>query len=276
MEPMANGDVAALWRRQPLIHDTWTIVRGHVRDGHQGGALATAASIGRNAYIKPKKLMLTPRSAANEKLAADLATDLGVNVPPAVLTNPPPGWDGQNLICASLVMHGFQLHWGAAKHGTRNPPINRDSATATARGAIASDTDWGAALRSIAPAQASRAWVFDAWVGQVDHDHPSNIAWGINPDNEADHALAFFDYEMAFGVGGWAPTAKPPFPVEFLAMLDRDVVNRTVALIEGIAEDHLHETVFRIPESHLAEADKVNIFEQLLTRRVTLRAALEL
>ena len=273
MTSMLNMDIAARWRETVREDDDWVVVRGHARSGHQGGVVALSKRLGRRVYIKPKAPMVT-RAAANEKLAADLGHDLGVNVPPAVLTSPPTeGWGGQELVVASLVMYGFQLHWGAAKHGFRNPPANTDRPDESVRGAILSNTEWGEVLRQISPVPAARAFVFDTWVGQADHDHPSNIAWGVNPDDESDTALMFFDYEMAFGVGMWRDVQAAPFPAELLALLDRDEVERTVQAVESFDEERLTSTVARVPDSHLAPDDKADIIRQLLARRALVRAA---
>jgi hypothetical protein len=275
MQSMPNTEVAARWRQVAFLDEDWSVVPGHARIGHQGGVLAISKSLGRKAYIKPKKPMV-PQAAANEKLAADLAHDLGVNVPPAVLTKPPVmGWDGQDLVCASLVMYGFQLHWGAAKHGTRNPPANNDGPADSARGAILANSPWGRALRAAVPASAARALVFDTWVGQADHDHPSNIAWGINPQDESDNAVTFFDYEMAFGVGMWAPVARAPFPAELLALVDHEQVERAVSDVEQYDEDRLRSIVARIDDRHLRPDQKSDIIGHLLARRALVRAALE-
>lgn len=273
MTSLSNKDIAKRWRETVREDHDWIVVSGHARSGHQGGVVALSKRLGRRVYIKPKKPMVI-RAAANEKLAADLGHDLGVNVPPAVLTTPPAErWDGQGLVVASLVMYGFQLHWGAAKHGVRNPATNTDESGESVRGAILSNTVWGEVLRKIAPVPASRAFVFDTWVGQADHNHPSNIAWGINPDNESDSALMFFDYEMAFGVGTWGPVQAAPFPAELMALLDRDEVERTVRAVEAFDEERLTMTVSRVPDSHLAPDEKADIIRQLLARRALVRGA---
>lgn len=232
--------------------------------------------LGRPAYLKPRRPMV-PEAAALEKLASDLAHDLGVRVPPVVLTNPPTAWSGATEICASLVLYGFQLHWGAASHGTKNKAeaIPDEQAMEHARGAIQARTRWGELILEAAVAAAAPALVFDTWVGQPDHDHPSNIAWGMNLANEADHGLCFFDYEMAFGVGGWAPVAPAPFPRELLAVLKAEDVMRAVTAVESLGAEHISAVVNRIPERFMSAERKRNIVTQLMDRRRRLHAALE-
>jgi hypothetical protein len=171
-------------------------------------------------------------------------------------------------------MFGFQLHWGAARHGVRNPSVNTDVPQTTMRGTILTNTEWGRTLRAKAPVAAARALVFDTWVGQADHDHPSNIAWGINPDDENDNDILFFDYEMAFGVGGWAKVVRPPFPAELLNLIDHNEVALAAACVANYDEDRLRQTVNRIPKDHLPTDQKADIIKQLLARRALVPAAL--
>ena len=94
--------------------------------------------------------------------------------------------------------------------------------------------------------------------------------WGINPEDEADTALMFFDYEMAFGVGGWGSCAPAPFPAELKAILDWSELEAAVEDISTFDTDLLANIVVRIPESHLRSEDKSDIIEHLMARRVQL------
>lgn len=273
-------EIGARWRANPFVEYPWKVDgQGHCRKGHSAGCIAHCDELGRNVYLKPKA-PLTPRAAAHEKIASDLAHDLDVNVPPVVLTNPPPGWDGQFAVCASLVLYPFQLHWGAAKHGVRNAESisDADALQETVRGALHSDSALRDAVLRTAPVDAARAFAFDVWVNQPDHDHPSNIAWGAH--SESNSSLVFFDYEMAFNTApliGHPPAGQAttvPFPVELLQLLDNDVLLDTVSAIETYSAASLRNIVGRIDQRWLGSSDGEGILEVLESRRRSLRSAI--
>lgn len=237
--------------------------------------IVTAAPLGRTAYLKPRR-PLVPEAAALEKIASDLAHDLDVRVPPVILTNPPGGWQGGPEVCASLVLYGFQLHWGAAQHGVqiRAGAAVPEDPTQHARAALLAGSSWGRLIEESARVAAARAFVFDSWVGQPDHNHPSNIAWGLSLTDESDHSLCFFDYEMAFGVGGWTELAPAPFPEELLAHLDPEEAVATISQVEGLPDETIRAVVHRIPGRFMKSKRKEDIIHTLVERRTQLRAAL--
>jgi hypothetical protein len=271
---LSTADIAETWRAAAYLEYDWRAARGHCRDGHGGGAVMMAPPLGRSVYLKPRRA-LVPEAAALEKIASDLAHDLGVRVPPVVLTNHPSGWGGAAGVCASLVMYGFQLHWGAAAHGVRNhQEISVDEpSVAHARAALRAGGLPGDLILAAAREAAAAALVFDTWVGQPDHDHPSNIAWGMSLADETDHGLCFFDYEMALGVGGWPAVGPAPFPRELLDQIDARGLERAIAAVEALPA-HDIGAVVRIPESYLRSERKEDIVTHLIHRRQRLREAL--
>lgn len=268
---MSTTDVAATWRAEAHLPYEWRPTKGHCRVGHGGGLIAICQALGRPAYLKPRKPLL-PEAAALEKVASDLAHDLRVSVPPVVLTDPPEGWVGATEICASLILYGFQLHWGAASHGVQNRPINSmpDDPHEYARAALRSGTSWGKKILEVVPTSAARAYVFDTWVGQPDHNHPSNIAWGIDLQNEDDHGLCYFDYEMAFGVGGWTPLTPAPFPEELLSYMDPEEALKAAEEASIMPSENIRAVVSRVPSRYMPSDRKEDIITNLLERKCLL------
>jgi hypothetical protein len=233
-------------------------------------------TLGRPAYIKPRSPMVA-EAAALEKIASDLAHDLGVDVPPVILTDPPSGWAASSReVCASLVIYNFQLHWGGSQHGVKLPPGSavKDDPNLHARAALLRQTTWGRMVAEAIPVAAARAFVFDAWVDQPDHNHPSNIVWGLDTHDPSRHGLCFFDYEMALGAGGWGPVAPVPFPEELLAGMDRREVAATVARVQGFAPETIHAIVDRVPSRFMNAARKTDVIQHLTARREHLGEAL--
>src|SRR5262249_48007141 len=147
--------------------------------------------------------------AAREKIASDLAHDLGFVVPPVILANraKPPDVRFQNRlgqlavvpgeehVCVSLVMFQRQFSWEELhrKLDGSTPSIKAPAVRALIESA-----------RTTLPAAASHALAFDTWVGQMDH-HPQNnhnIIFGYELSSRGDvttSAYVFLDYALSFG-----------------------------------------------------------------------------
>ena len=132
------------------------------------------------------------------------------------------------------------------------------------------------------PAEAARAFAFDTWVGQSDHgDHPHNIVFGYVPVDPPEYSTwIFLDYSFAFGWGGsWendgALTCEAArFPSAMLNRIDESVLDRSVSDIESFDVDVIADVVDRIPNSHMADVDKVTIRDGLIARRALVRKAI--
>jgi len=138
---------------------------------------------------------------------------------------------------------------------------------------------WKSLFESSLSEAGSRAYVFDAWVAQPDHNHSSNIIWGMDTtsgDGPPDHSLVFLDYEMAFGVApivgakGWGDITQTPFPQELLDRLNRDIMEQTINRIQRLPEEQIIAIVSRLPDKYLKGDDKENIITHLLARRADL------
>ena len=119
---LEEAAIRAEWRRQ--VNPSWSWRRsrnqagtlGRVPQGEGGGFYVHCSEFPkRRAYLKPLATCKPGNErAAREKIASDLAHDLGVNVPPAVLwTRTDLGADEEKHVCLSLVMSAHQAPWGS-------------------------------------------------------------------------------------------------------------------------------------------------------------------
>jgi hypothetical protein len=200
--------------------------------------------------------------AAREKIAADLAHDLGVPVPPVQLTTRS---DGRNVkpVAVSLVMYPRQWAWEQVK----TQPVG--------------ETVHGAALVAIL-AQATPMLAFDTWLAQTDHgDHPHNIVWGYDPASMANAGLIFLDYSFSMGYSGgwkdghWRTVEMAPFPALLLQHLDRSALRDTIQKIEAYPAEVIREVVGRLPDSHMPPPQRDLLQEALIGRKSLLKDCLQ-
>src|SRR2546426_12623873 len=93
-----NREVAAAWRKICVSPYAWRPCadQANVVSGEAGGYWVETDSFLRRGYLKPVKPHPdehTHYRAAREKIACDLSCDLGLSLPPALLTtreDPPP------------------------------------------------------------------------------------------------------------------------------------------------------------------------------------------
>ena len=238
------------------------------REGEGGGYFVESDHLqGRRAYLKPRQPDVTRVfcRAAREKIASDLAADIGVCVPPVVLARRFDGGGEETCVCVSLVMYPRQWSWGQV----RGLLADRGAAPVTK------------AVAALVPAAAARGLAFDTWIGQTDHaDHPHNIVLGYAPGDDADRSFVFLDYAMAMGVkgmwedGGHKTCFVAPFPPYMLDNLDRGILAETIGLIENMPEGLIREVVERIPASYLPEEIGRIIAHGLIERRALIRSTL--
>ena len=233
-------------------------------EGVCGGRFVESAAFpGRQAYCKPWTIV-GHHAAAREKIAGDLACDLSVNVPPVALVR----WAGTGRpeqVCLSLRMFPAQRPWAQAKY--------------TLSGVAPSAVGQGKRLMDQAVARAAaRAFVFDTWVEQLDHEGPvgpSNILFGTEHDFSAGD-FVFIDYEKSLFVGEKVkePTKPAPFPFELRYRMDRAEASQAVSDIEALPDDVIIEIVRRIPADFLPVDEAQRIQGRLIERKPELRTAL--
>lgn len=281
------ADIAATWRREAVSPWRWRlcdsqagVVDGY-KEGEAGGLFVTCDEVPRRAYLKPTRRERGPftNRAAREKIVADLAWDLGVNVPPVLLfRREGMTGDRESLCSVSLVMCKRQFPWLTVKR------LIVDAADDDARALIMKDL----------PIAAARAMALDAWVMQFDHnDHPHNIVMGISGPDQA--SLIFLDYALSLGhawthteafksIGwrrwnddekGWLAAVPTLFPPHLVRFLHRDELWATVEKIESFPEDVIRDVVGRIPSDYLTDLERDTLVKGLIERRSVIRGPLE-
>ncbi len=200
------------------------------------------------------------RRAAREKIASDLAFELGLPVPPVLLATFPPGLPA----CISLVMYPRQFAWEHIKSQSLD------------------ESDLGVALARALP-QCGSMLAFDTWIKQMDHgDHPHNIVLGYVPGQLATSELVFLDFAFSMGFdrswneGGWRDVRKAHFPPLMLEQLDSERLEDGVRRIESLADETIATIIDRIPEPFLPRDQAGVIKEGLMGRKNLIRGVLSL
>lgn len=267
--PARVREIALAWRELVELPGRWRRSSSQAggllvaNKGEAGGYFVEVDAVpGRRAYLKPLKRHGW-RRAAREKIASDLASQLGVTVPPVLLVVNE-AVDVERWACVSLLMYPHQFSWSQIRNflGENESPIAVE-------------------LASLMAGPASRAFAFDTWVDQTDHnDHPSNIVFGYEGIDYRSGEFVFLDYAFSMGVSGsWenegfrdCPAA--PFPPRMCVSLDTSVLEETVQKIESLPQALIEGVVDRIPWQWLPDAEKQVIVSGLLERRSLVRAAL--
>lgn len=260
--------IADEWRKSAISPHCWSACKNQtgLQRGEAGGYKVEAPGVDRVCYLKPADPRPDEHNhcrAAREKVASDLAFDLGLCVPPAQLTireNPPTGCTRQVVV--SLIEYPRQWTWSKVKL------IRID------------DEPAGLALAQ-ALSRCSPHLAFDTWLDQKDHnDHPDNIVWGYDPGTPGDSSIIFLDYANSMGFdgswagNGWRQTVAPQWMPLMKQHMDRTALRRMIEKIERFPEDGLRKVVERIPDEYLPASQKGIILNGLIGRRGAIRAAL--
>jgi hypothetical protein len=264
----SNVEIAAQWRTTCISPYVWRPDGDQhgVKTGEAGGYRVVADGFPRRGYLKPANAHgdeAVHARAAREKIASDLAFDLNLKVPPAVLTSreqPPAGCTP--YVVVSLIMYPQQWTWSEV------------------RGLAIEQSPLGAAMAG-ALARCTSLLAFDTWLGQTDHgDHPDNVIWGYNPTRLGESAIIFLDYANSMGFNGewandgWQNVAAAPWPPRMLDHIAPAELQQTVERIEGFSQDAIREVVNRIPDPFLAAEHKTAITAGLIGRRALVAGAL--
>ncbi|MCS3859798.1 hypothetical protein [Salinibacter ruber] len=286
-----NGVISDEWRQEVEIpSQNWRRADNQAGsnfdylEGEAGGFFASVEVAGfeRRAYLKPGKsrenqhrlnIAQQKARAACEKIASDLAYELGLPVPPAVLSqrsDPQDQWCEEEVVL-SLVMYPRQWSWAQVKglHGGGGEASPKDAALEKAF------------------AECTPMLAFDTWIGQRDHEYTRhNIVWGYEPGNLKRSRLVFLDFAYSLGSsggedfdgewdeGGWQPVEAAGFPSLIEDCIDRDELEMAIARIEDLPEREIRTIVDRIPTNFLPPWRAENIKEGLLGRREELRSSL--
>lgn len=261
--PVTNESIARAWRAVAFEEHAFVRAETNSPSGVDRGFMVVLASLPtRRVYLKPTVLDSNPGNAraAREKIASDLAFDLGVSVPPVVLTTRRDApRQHEPHVALSLVKHTWQYHWGQIKDDLNG------------------DHEFGIAMRKGLAEAVAKVVAFNNWVCQTDHnDHPSNIAFGMDRE-PALNSWVFLDYAMALGwgglwdQGGWESLGVMNFPARLLPHIGAAQLDATLRRIEEYDAERIRQLVERIPGTHLAHEEGQKIINGLVRRRPLVR-----
>ncbi len=261
---MTNEEIANDWRSRAMSILQWERCpnQAGLVEGEAGGYFVQADGFPRRGYLKPVRPhsdAATVSRAAREKIAADLAHDLGLPVPPVQLVQLDDAPDGcEKAVAVSLIMYPVQHSWSL---------INQIDL---------SENPTGLAIARVL-SECSPMLVFDTWVDQTDHaDHPHNIVWGYDRKNLSDSKIIFLDFAFSMGFrgswanGDWRNIRIAGFPRKMKEVLRPDDISSTVQKISDMDDSNIYEIVTRIPPSHLDDSQKEVIIEGLCGRKTLL------
>jgi hypothetical protein len=259
--PTACELIATNWRACVESSDDWSPKSKPGADGGEAsGYFVTCGPI--NAYAKPSALDATPLPvprAAHEKIACDLAQDLGLPVAPAILkrwATPP---EGNQPCVAFVLMPFFPVHkWDLVK---AVPGL---------------ETTLKYELRFAASSMVA----FDTWIGNTDRQNGGNLLVNRTttaaPGSPPHAAYLDFSYSLSYA---WRPDFRTVTPVGVYPTETKDIdpvtVEGVIGAIEVFSAESIHSIVTRIPDDFLAPAAKSVIADGLLYRQTKIRDALK-
>ncbi len=247
--------IGAEWRTKVLHDLPWKPTAEERPGGEAEGFFVACGEL--RGYLKPSKAdaqIATHPRAAHEKIAADLAFDLGLPVPPAILVD---GIRCQGLVRAAvvtLVLFPEVQKW--------------EHAVATQQSSAIAH----AVLRSTR-AMWSGIVAFDTWLANSDRANATNLLIGTDPHNSPQLSEPIFcDYANSMIHSQWTLSGHQDVAVPSQLSAVQDSVDRKVALsvadkIRVITEQQINEIVQRIPEEYLKDNQKAIIVEGLCVRR---------
>ncbi len=266
-----NREIARQWRDLVELPGGWRRASSQaggllvVAPGEAGGFFVELDAVpARRAYLKPLKRHAW-RRAAREKIASDLAYELGVTSPPVLLAVNETVPDAERWACVSLLLYPHQFSWGQIRSflSEGESPIVPE-------------------LSALMRLPASRAFAFDTWLDQTDHnDHPSNIVFGYEGSDYRSGVFIFLDYAFSMGVagtwkdGGYRTCRPAPFPPRMCECLNAQVLDQAINEIEALPDALVSDIVHRVPWQWLSDDEKQLLLAGLLDRRRLVRTALQ-
>jgi hypothetical protein len=271
MEPLArmaglrafSPDVEGLataWRgRCETQEDEWKETsKAGSAGGEASGYFVTSGTV--NGYAKPSKIDATYPRAAHEKIAADLALELGLPLPPVLLhrwpTVPPQG--DQRFVAISL-MPFLNVHkW---------QQIETIPALAT---------DMKLELKPVASALVP----FDTWLDNGDRPNPGNLIVSKDAtDPTKPLRVAYIDYSNSM-ICEWRSrpfTNIAPRPIYPTDQKDADVtvIEDVLKRIEALDKSTIRGIVERIPDDFAASGVRSQILDGLFHRQPLVRPVLK-
>lgn len=256
-------DLRGKWRRELFSDTEWRLdtYRSPAAGALSGVWLKACPEAPYGAYLKPTTYSFDAPVAAKEKIAADLAFDVGVIVAPVLLYDSGHRFGAvQNECCVSLVTHAEVVPWALFW-----PDAETDSLI-------------GTAIRGAAAERVSSLLVFDLWIDNRDRNNAGNVIFGIDRKYPGRSGFVGLDHSNSMGVGRswsanrWQALTLPPFPDALMPALDRSVMLRVAERIGFLSDGHVSECVQRIPDRYLPRDERSEILDGLLGRKKVIQA----
>lgn len=246
------------WRNKVFDATAWRATKEERPGGEAEGFWVTNGEL--RGYLKPSKsnppMNVHPR-AAHEKIAADLAFDLRLQVSPAVLVDGRACGGGVEAAAVSLVVYREVHKWS---HATSTP-----AAQATAMHILRSRRQAVSAMMA-----------FDTWLANSDRNNGGNML--IGSDGSLSEPI-FCDFSNTMIHSQWASGTFRSVTVPQVLLAMRDVFDRDAALevcerIKAYPVDSIFEVVSRVPETHLLPEHRTIICDALVQRRAMVSDAI--
>jgi hypothetical protein len=258
-----DAAIRCSWRQQVVNTERWerhSDAARPVRGGEAGGFLVRSVQTGLIGYLKP----LNPRGhhsrSAYEKIASDLAYEIGVNVPPVVLYRRPDAESSQprevsiSFAWAGAVPWGDLCSIGETDGGVRPPAL--------------------AALIRRLVAGSSGVMALDAWLRNTDRNNEGNAIMtyaGVEDPGQ----LFYVDFANAMDFDGhWSAdkdnhqkferVAVPPLLATCAA---RNRVEDAAQRIAGLSDSVVAEIVGRVPDDFLRAPAREQLLGWLVWRK---------
>lgn len=255
MYPQWVCEEAQKWNDGIFSEIRWEKDRdSYVNNGEAGGYIVRSPECPFPAYLKPTKHDGRPR-AAYEKIAADLAAQINVLVPPVLLYENRNASRGEEPHqCVSLILYEkiVELHHLRSMKGFELTFVRQKISESS--GIIA----------------------YDTFLSNTDRNNERNIIYGIS-ENENDEKFMYIDfsnsmnYEKRWENENFNRFIFPSFPPELLNFADVKMIENVIERIEQFSDSNISKTISRIPGSYLEDKEKAIIQEGLIERKKNLR-----
>jgi hypothetical protein len=213
------------------------------------------------AYMKPTTYACSFPAAAKEKIAADLAYDLGVVVAPVLLYDSDFKFGAvQRECCVSLRTHAETPPWGFLWSS------------------VLASSPMAAALRGAAAERVSSLATFDLWIDNRDRKNTGNVIYGEDREFPSRSGFVGLDHSLSMGIedswqgGDWKVMTAVPFPEELRPVLDKSVMLRVAERIADLPDDTVTRCVTRIPGTYLDHERRNVLTAGLLGRKNLVKA----
>lgn len=251
--------IGRAWRQEAKSRTSWSAdgTPGHL-GGQASGYRVTSGTV--NAFAKPSVVgpenPQIPR-AAHEKIAADLAHEMGLPIPPVILHT----WHA--IPCGNQAHVALSLWPFSVVHKWQHIESLPDVCVVAK-----------AKVRQIASALVA----FDTWLDNRDRANAGNLL--VSGADDGSLAVAYIDYSYSM-VYGWRGSVEAyksinpcvPYPID-QASVDRGMLRQSMIEISNMSDEVISSIVNRVPGEFLQEDDRGLILEGLLYRKSAIQAPL--